>query len=173
MPQPIDLTGKRFGKLVAKYATNNRKFGYRMWICHCDCGNILEVPNGCLTSNNSKSCGCVAKEINKKRMTTHGLSYTKQYKNFKEANRRTLLKGNDSDYKVEDISDILMYYGERCIYCNGKYEHLDHIIPISKGGSHTKNNLAPSCAKCNLSKHNKILWEQWNPPMNLISILNL
>ena len=66
-----------------------------------------------------------------------------------------------------------MYYGERCIYCNGKYEHLDHIIPISKGGSHTKNNLAPSCAKCNLSKHNKILWEQWNPPMNLISILNL
>lgn len=35
-------------------------------------------------------------------------------------------------------------------YPNGK--HLDHIVPIYKGGSHTKDNLRYICAKCNVSR---------------------
>jgi 5-methylcytosine-specific restriction endonuclease McrA len=46
-----------------------------------------------------------------------------------------------------------------CIYCGAKAEHLDHIIPISRGGLHKVGNLAPSCAKCNLSKSAKFVTE--------------
>lgn len=45
----------------------------------------------------------------------------------------------------------------RCVYC-GSTENLqlDHIIPFSKGGATTLENLQLLCQKCNLEKSNKI-----------------
>lgn len=40
-----------------------------------------------------------------------------------------------------------------CQYCGTIAEHIDHIIPLSKGGSCELDNLALSCQKCNLRKH--------------------
>lgn len=47
--------------------------------------------------------------------------------------------------------------GARCVYC-GSTENLqlDHIIPFSKGGATTLENLQLLCQKCNLEKSNKI-----------------
>ena len=44
----------------------------------------------------------------------------------------------------------------RCAYC-GRYprvgeRHVDHVIPLAKGGPHTAANLRITCAQCNLSK---------------------
>lgn len=44
-----------------------------------------------------------------------------------------------------------------CSYCGAQSEHLDHIYPLAKGGRHCLENLAASCAKCNLSKSDKII----------------
>lgn len=64
-PKRLDLTGKRFGNLVAlefAYTKNKRTF----WKCKCDCGNIAEVDRGFLRSGATTSCGCVgSKNINK------------------------------------------------------------------------------------------------------------
>lgn len=50
---------------------------------------------------------------------------------------------------------------QRCYHCKeGLYEHLDHYYPLSKGGTHTKENLVPSCEYCNLSKKDKTP-EEW------------
>jgi len=35
--------------------------------------------------------------------------------------------------------------------------HFDHVIPLTKGGSHTRENIAMAHAFCNLSKNNKIM----------------
>lgn len=35
-------------------------------------------------------------------------------------------------------------------------QHLDHIVPLSKGGNHILNNVAWSCASCNFKKSNNI-----------------
>lgn len=59
-----DLTGQRFGKLVAieldleKIAKTNRTY----WKCQCDCGNIISVRQDSLETQ--LSCGCLIKEIN-------------------------------------------------------------------------------------------------------------
>ena len=48
-----------------------------------------------------------------------------------------------------------------CPYCGKRIEegHIDHIIPISKGGTSSPDNLAWVCASCNLSKSNRSLDE--------------
>lgn len=52
---------------------------------------------------------------------------------------------------------LIKKYGNNCFYClNGSFEHLDHYIPLSKGGSHTLENVRPSCQKCNNKKYNKL-----------------
>lgn len=48
-----------------------------------------------------------------------------------------------------------------CYYCqkkvSTKHIQFDHMIPLSKGGMHSVENLCVSCDKCNLSKHDKLI----------------
>lgn len=63
----VDLTGKRFGRLVAVYPTQNRDGkGSVYWHCRCDCGNEVEVPEDSLIFKNNVSCGCMRREWEKK-----------------------------------------------------------------------------------------------------------
>jgi len=48
---------------------------------------------------------------------------------------------------------IKKLYKNRCVYCGEiKTLEMDHIIPISKGGDHTKENIVPACRSCNAKK---------------------
>lgn len=38
-----------------------------------------------------------------------------------------------------------------------RYPNLDHIIPLAKGGTHTKENVRCTCRKCNIEKADKVL----------------
>lgn len=57
----IDITGQRFGRLVAlrqaKYDRPKRSKG-AMWLCQCDCGNITYASSHDLRTGMRKSCGC-------------------------------------------------------------------------------------------------------------------
>lgn len=53
-----DLTGSRYGNLIAIYRVSMDKHGRSIWLCQCDCGKTSEVMIGNLTSGNSTSCGC-------------------------------------------------------------------------------------------------------------------
>lgn len=57
-----DLTGKRFGRLVALRPTDEREKKYVVWECQCDCGNKVHVRSGSLTNGNTQSCGCLRTE---------------------------------------------------------------------------------------------------------------
>lgn len=54
-----DLTGKRFGKLVAIKPTEKRNGRSVVWECECDCGNRFYTPAKFLLNGGSTSCGCV------------------------------------------------------------------------------------------------------------------
>ena len=54
-----DLTGQRFGQLIAIKPMEERKNGSIMWECQCDCGNTTFVRSNSLLSGNTKSCGCL------------------------------------------------------------------------------------------------------------------
>ena len=56
--QPLDLTGKRFGKLTAIAATEKRVKRLAVWECLCECGTRIQVTSNALMTGNTKSCGC-------------------------------------------------------------------------------------------------------------------
>lgn len=47
-----------------------------------------------------------------------------------------------------------------CVYCGKPAEHMDHVMPKSRGGSDDPSNLVPACSSCNWSKGAKTL-EEW------------
>ena len=64
---------------------------------------------------------------------------------------------------AEEWIDILKEYKFRCAYCGKEFtlfdrETRDHVIPISKGGDNTKENVVPACRSCNSQKSNKMIY---------------
>jgi 5-methylcytosine-specific restriction endonuclease McrA len=47
----------------------------------------------------------------------------------------------------------------RCQYCAGPAESIDHVIPRSRGGTHTWENVVAACRPCNVSKRDRLLSE--------------
>ena len=68
MSKSIDITGKRFGRLVVIEKSNEKRYGRLSWKCQCDCGNYIVVATQSLNSGETKSCGCLSKEIAAKRL---------------------------------------------------------------------------------------------------------
>jgi hypothetical protein len=61
-----DITGQRFGRLVAIQPAGRTAEGLALWQCQCDCNNTCIVRGGSLGNGHSRSCGCLKKE------TRHG-----------------------------------------------------------------------------------------------------
>jgi len=73
MPHPlIDLTGRRFGRLVVHHRAPPEPGKKPVWVCICDCGNTKMIVGGSLTRGFSTSCGCVQRAAMSARRTTHG-----------------------------------------------------------------------------------------------------
>lgn len=62
----------------------------------------------------------------------------------------------DGSHTGEDINRIYRLQSGRCAYCKakvGNVYHVDHIQPLSRGGSNWPANLQILCPRCNTSKH--------------------
>lgn len=69
-----DLTGQRFGRLVALRTDGKDSQGKYKWLCRCDCGNEKSVPGTYLTQGYTRSCGCMRSEA----VTEHNRSADKR-----------------------------------------------------------------------------------------------
>ena len=77
----LNLKGQRFGRLVALKQKKDRTIAGKVkWICVCDCGERIGVISSHLKNGNTRSCGCLQKEITASRSMTHGMSKTRTYK---------------------------------------------------------------------------------------------
>lgn len=76
--------------------------------------------------------------------------------------RRARIANAPGSHTDRDIELIYQNQNGLCAYCgcelNGTFD-LDHIHPLSRGGSNNPDNLACSCRSCNRSKHDKTLQE--------------
>jgi 5-methylcytosine-specific restriction endonuclease McrA len=49
--------------------------------------------------------------------------------------------------------------GGRCVYCAAPATSLDHVIPRSRGGQHTWDNVVSACRRCNHAKADRAIGE--------------
>jgi hypothetical protein len=75
----IDITNRRFGRLVALKVQKQDQHGFRLWKCRCDCRAITIVRQSHLHSGAIRSCGCLNSELSAKRKLTHGGTYLPEY----------------------------------------------------------------------------------------------
>lgn len=71
-----DISGRRFGKLVAVRLLGKNKWANYYWECICDCGKYSNVASRNLKAGRTKSCGCLVPNCFKK---THGMTDTHFY----------------------------------------------------------------------------------------------
>ena len=57
-----DITGMRYGRLVAVRPLGKGLSWNLRWECRCDCGRIISVYKNNLTSGHTRSCGCLRSE---------------------------------------------------------------------------------------------------------------
>lgn len=79
----------------------------------------------------------------------------------RKAERRAV----EGQYTAEDLHELWRLQEGQCAYCgndlNGEY-HVDHVHPISRGGTNWPENLVLACPKCNETKHDKLVDEWWD-----------
>ena len=78
--------------------------------------------------------------------------------------RNASLDNDDGTITKHSLDTLLQIQNNQCFYCKkdlsllaDREVHLDHYIPLSRGGAHSITNVVWSCSSCNLQKHNKIL----------------
>ena len=88
----IDVTGVRFGKLVAVCYEISPKEQLKpkpryLWLCRCECGGQIHTDSFALRHRGTQSCGCHRKALTIQRSTIHGQSRTPQYEIWKRLRR--------------------------------------------------------------------------------------
>jgi 5-methylcytosine-specific restriction endonuclease McrA len=72
--------------------------------------------------------------------------------------RKRMKDATISTLTVQQWEELQRTYKYRCVYCGEKKPLTqDHIIPLSKGGNHMKENVIPACRSCNAKKSNHLM----------------
>lgn len=113
MKKPSDITGRRFGRLVAVLPAG-KSGNATVWLCRCDCGASTEVPIYSLNNGRTKSCGCLKRDLR----TTHGKAGSSEYKAWKALFQRCR---NPNNPKYKD-------YGGRGITICERWQSFENFM---------------------------------------------
>ena len=111
-------------------------------------GKIKKIDRDYRAKNSDK--------IKQKQKEYRSTEYAKENKRI-DCRRRRALKKTTADGTItkESLDTLLHSQDNKCYHCGCELDntkHLDHFIPISKGGVHSINNVVWSCPSCNLKK---------------------
>ena len=156
-----DLISKRFDRLLVlkdsgKRARDSADHCDVLWLCKCDCGNLTEVRGRSLTSGNTKSCGCLQREIQKYGSIIHGEAHkTRLYEIWKDMRRRCFNPHRKPKYYfdrgIQICKDWLFYANFRqWAHKNGYQDNLT-IDRINSDGNYEPSN----CQWLTLPEHSR------------------
>jgi len=130
MGTKLNLTGKRFGKLVAVRIAGKNKQGLYRWLCECDCGNEHIVKVSTLMEGKCNSCGCLIVESITKIATKHNGCNTLEYNSWENMKARCY---NTKSIQYHD-------YGGRGIKMCDRWMHSFSNFLFDMGAKPTPNH---------------------------------
>ena len=128
--QNLDLTGQRFGNLIAQWPIGRRNHRV-IWLCLCDCGALHQKETDGLVHQRGLRCRSCAH-------TSHGKAYSLEYKMWGAARHRAKKKNIPFDIDPFDIS-----IPDRCPLLN---------IPLVRRKGSGLNAASPSLDRINSTK---------------------
>ncbi len=170
MPRALNLTNKRFGRLVVLEQADSIG-GLRAWKCQCDCGVIKNIKQEYLTKGDTKSCGCLNNDSRSARAWKMHSASTKYHPQVSMA--RVIWKDNYYEMNFEDFYKLSQ---KNCFYCNmppsniyygsvynensknpEKHKPLIYngIDRIDSNKNHSMGNVVPCCKTCNKAKRER------------------
>jgi 5-methylcytosine-specific restriction endonuclease McrA len=70
---------------------------------------------------------------------------------------------SDGSITKQSLDDLMVAQEGKCAICScdldaleNRYVHMDHILPIAKGGEHKIGNIQWTCSSCNLTKSDRV-----------------
>ena len=102
------------------------------------------------------------------RFREHNIKYNRQYMQLhpeKNAqyfnNRRGRIQQADGSFTSREWKKLCKHYNYTCLCCGRREPEIkltvDHVIPLSIGGTNSIDNIQPLCQSCNSSKHVRII----------------
>lgn len=113
----IDLTGRRFGRLVVLERAPSRKHK-TYWKCRCDCGTEKEILRDSLLGGRTKSCGCLNLEMVHPHALTERATHLRLYETWHGMKARCL---NPNYHHYDD------YGGRGITVCKEWQESFDNF----------------------------------------------
>lgn len=168
--------GDRFGRLVVirKDGVHKKPCGTTQskYLCQCDCGNQITVLGANLRNGNTKSCGCLSKEVKlTKRLQNNRGVINHIILQYKRHAKDRGLSWELNYEQVEKLINAPCYYCgmERSNHkvtknCKDGYDH-NGIDRIDSSMGYTSDNVVSCCKICNYAKRDMeqrefILWAQ-------------
>lgn len=88
--------GSVVGRLtVLEKLSERTKNGSVIWICQCDCGEVVKAQSSSLNSGLKQSCGCLEEDTRTTRRSTHGRSRTREYNSWLAMRQRCYYPKSD------------------------------------------------------------------------------
>jgi 5-methylcytosine-specific restriction endonuclease McrA len=167
--------GKRNGKPVLTKAERNAEITRAVFptastkVCP-QCG--LEKPRSDFSSGTRSRCYCKTcraikekiaydqqKDLRAKKRAAYrekNIERVREYARNGFKRRRAAKRGVETTLTTSQWLAILAKYRHRCLRCGSTGSlSMDHVVPISRGGAHSAENVQPLCAPCNSSKGTK------------------
>ena len=152
--QVKDISGQRFGRLVAVKRIGSGNGGKSVWEFHCDCGSSCEGTSDNAMNGHTKSCGCLGIESRK---TIGGRSLTPAYKRecfarYAEGKRRATIRPLDE--RVLELYERAQTLTKQ----TGIPHEVDHDLPLHGkyvSGLHVFENMRVVTRHVNRTKSNR------------------
>jgi len=160
-----DLTGQRFGKLVAMELVKATGDKRTYWLCQCDCGKTKVIASRNLKQGTTLSCGCYKKE---KLAQVNTLEESQASINALFSVYKHTAKSRGYDFLLTK-DEFLYLTKQNCFYCGKEPSQISRsqsntgnyiyngIDRVNNFNGYTIENCVPCCGECNVAKSNKTI----------------